>query len=241
MAGGEAAPMQGNRELILVVEDDPAVQAALRRRLRFEGYRVETAERGDAALERLSALKPDLVLLDVMLPGMDGLEVAERMRALGRIPILMLTARRELADKVAGLESGADDYLVKPFAIEELLARIRALLRRAQPAPEAQSEAPLLQYADLTMDLATREVFRGQRPVSLTAREQAILEHFLRHPRQVLTREQIYEAGWKSEYLSESNIVDVNIKALRDKLDAGGEARLIQTLRGVGYSLRTEA
>jgi two-component system response regulator MprA len=230
--------MESNRELILVVEDDPAVQTALRRRLRFEGYRVETAERGDEALERLVSLQPDLILLDVMLPGIDGFQVAERIRARGRVPILMLTARRELTDKVEGLESGADDYLVKPFAIEELLARIRALLRRAQPV--VADEGPVLQYADLRLNPATHEVFRGSRSVPLTAREFAIVEHMLRHPRQALTREQIYEAAWESEYLSESNVVDVNIKCLRDKLDGPGEPRLIQTVRGVGYSLRTE-
>ena len=233
--------MQGNRELILIVEDDPTVQTSLRRRLRFEGYRVEAAETGYQALENLASLNPDLILLDVMLPGIDGLEVAERIRLSSRVPILMLTARRELGDKVAGLESGADDYLVKPFAFEELLARIRALLRRAQnPVPEPDSQASLLTYADLTMNVATHEVFRGSRPVTVTARGFAILEHFLRHPRQVLTREQIYLAAWESDYLGESNVVDVNIKGLRDELEGAGEARIIQTVRGVGYSLRSE-
>ena len=230
--------MTGEREMILVVEDDPAVQSSLRRRLRFEGYRVETAERGDETLERLAEVCPDLILLDVMLPGLDGLEVAERIRETSRVPILMLTARRELADKVAGLESGADDYLVKPFAIEELLARIRALLRRAQSPPEPSS--PVLSYADLTLNPATREVSRGARSLSLTAREFSVLEHLLQHPRQVLTREQIYQAAWESDYIGESNVVDVNIKGLRDKVEAPGEPRLIQTVRGVGYSLRAE-
>ena len=233
--------MAVERELILVVEDDPAVQASLRRRLRFEGYRVETAERGDETLQRLAAVHPDLVLLDLMLPGMDGLEVAEQIRETSRVPILMLTARRELSDKVAGLESGADDYLVKPFAIEELLARIRALLRRAQSPPEPTPEVSnVLKYADLTLDPGTREVHRGGRSISLTAREFAVLEYLLMHPRQVLTREQIYAGAWETEYIGESNVVDVNIKGLRDKVEGVGEERLIQTVRGVGYSLRSE-
>lgn len=234
--------MEGKRELILIVEDDPTVLAALRRRLRFEGYLVETAERGDEALERVEALNPALILLDVMLPGLDGLEVAERIRATSRIPILMLTARRTVPDRVAGFESGADDYLVKPFAIEELLARIRALLRRAQPLPppSAAPATQALRYADLVVDPSTREVFRNSRPVTLTAREFAVLENFMRHPRQALTRDQIYQAAWESDYMGESNVVDVNIKGLRDKLEAGGEPRLIQTVRGVGYALRIE-
>lgn len=222
------------KELILFVEDDPAVHAAVRRRLLFEGYRVESAQTGDEAVERFNTVRPDLLVLDVTLPGMSGLEVAERIRSVSRTPIFMLTARDSVADRVAGLESGADDYLVKPFAIEELLARIRALLRRVG----RNEQASVLRFSDLTMDTSTREVFRGPRSVALTAREFSLLEYFLRNPRQVLTREQIFTSVWGSDHMGESNIIDVNIKSLREKVESMDLPRLIHTVRGVGYSLR---
>lgn len=224
------------RARILMVEDDPAVLASVRRRLDFEGYEVQAAADGIEALRRFDEAAPDLVLLDVMLPGLDGLHVAERLREQSDVPILMLTARDGVRDRVTGFERGADDYLVKPFAIEELLARIRALLRRRGPRKEAAGE--VLRFADLELNPATREVSRGGRRVELTPREFGMLEHLMRHPRQVLTRDQVFEAVWGSDYMGGSNVIDVNVKALRDKLEAEGEPRLIQTVRGVGYCLR---
>jgi two-component system response regulator MprA len=181
--------------------------------------------------------EPDLLVLDVMLPEpIDGLEVARRVRAAGSdVPILMLTARDKVADKVAGFESGADDYLAKPFAFEELLARVGALLRRRAPTTPASER---LTYADLVLDPTTREVWRGGQPVDLTAREFDLLSFLMRRPRQVLTRDQIFRAVWGSDYLGGSNIIDANVSYLRDKLEAGGKPRLLQTVRGVGYSLR---
>lgn len=224
------------RARILMVEDDPAVLASVRRRLDFEGYEVVAAQDGPEGLRRFQEAAPDLVLLDVMLPGMDGLQVAERLREQSDVPILMLTAKDGVRDRVAGFERGADDYLVKPFAIEELLARIRALLRRTA-ARKAPGEAPL-RFEDLELNPATREVQRGVRRLELTPREFGLLEHLLRHPRQVLSRDQMFEAVWGSDYLGGSNVIDVNVKALRDKMEAEGEPRLIQTVRGVGYCLR---
>ena len=219
-----------------MAEDDPAVLASVRRRLDFEGYEVVTAQDGPEALRRFPETAPDLVLLDVMLPGLDGLQVAERLREASDVPILMLTARDGVRDRVAGFERGADDYLVKPFAIEELLARIRALLRRTAARREAPGEP--LRFEDLALNPATREVARGERRIELTPREFGVLEHLMRHPRQVLTREQVFEAVWGSDYLGGSNVIDVNVKALRDKLESQGETRLVQTVRGVGYCLR---
>lgn len=223
--------------LILLIEDDPAVLSSVRRRLVFEGYRVETAESGPQAMEK-ARLQPDVVILDVMLPGFDGLEVAERLRQTSEVPILMLTARDTVPDRVAGFASGADDYLVKPFAIEELLARIRALLRRTRKTAVAGVGGGPLQYADLRLDPETREVFRGSTPIELSQREFDMLEYFLRNPRRVLTRDQIFLAVWGSDYMGESNIIDVNVKTLRQKLEIGTMPRLIQTVRGVGYALR---
>ncbi len=178
--------------------------------------------------------RPDLVVLDVMLPGIDGIEVCRRLRGgEPNLPILMLTARDRVADRVSGLDAGADDYLVKPFAFDELLARIRALLRRARPLDD-----DVLRFADLALDPATREVFRGDRSVDLTTREFDLLEYLLRHPRQVLSRDQIFAAVWGSDFLGGSNVIDVLVMRLREKLEAGGEPRLVQAVRGVGYSLR---
>jgi two-component system response regulator MprA len=216
---------------ILVVDDDPMVATTVQRVLRPEGYEVEVALGGAAALEQARANRPDLVVLDLMMPGIDGVEVCRQLRAGGNLPILMLTARGGTADRVHGLDSGADDYLVKPFAYAELLARVRALLRRTPPP------ATVLQFADLTLEVETGEVRRGTRVVSLTAREFALLAHFLRHPRQVLTREQLLATVWEGED-TDDNVVAVYIGYLRAKLDDGADPRLIQTIRGFGYSLR---
>lgn len=226
------------RARILMVEDDPAVLASVRQRLDFEGYEVHAAADGHEAVRRFDETEPDLVLLDVMLPGLDGLQVAERLREQSDVPILMLTARDGVRDRVAGFERGADDYLVKPFAIEELLARIRALLRRASARKEFSAPDDTLRFEDLELSPASREVTRRGRRIELTPREFGMLEYFMRHPRQVLTRDQVFEAVWGSDYMGGSNVIDVNIKALRDKLESEGEPRLIQTVRGVGYCLR---
>ena len=231
--------MPEQRECILLVEDDPAVLSSVRRRLIFEGYRVETAETGPDGVRQVEAVHPDLIILDVMLPGMNGLEVAEKVRQGSEVPILMLTARDTVPDRVAGFESGADDYLVKPFAIEELLARIRALLRRTRSASASTDPvARPLEFGDLRLDPSAREVTRGDVRVVLSQREFDLLEYFLRHPRQVLTRDQIFAAVWNSDYMGGSNIIDVNVKALREKMEVGELPRLIQTVRGVGYTLR---
>jgi two-component system response regulator MprA len=207
----------------------------LRRALIYEGYAVDVAPDGTMALNRVRERMPDLVVLDVMLPGMSGVEVCKRLRAAGDVPILMLTARDATADRVVGLDSGADDYLVKPFAYEELMARIRALLRRQGPRTRK-----VLRYADLNMDLGTREVRRGEHAVDLTPKEFDLLQHLLRNPRQVLTRDRILDAVWGYDFGATSNSVDVYVGYLRQKLEADGRPRLIQTIRGVGYALREE-
>ena len=224
---------------ILVVDDDPNLLRMLRRGLILAGYAVEAVEDGDAALRAAREQEPDLVVLDVMLPEpVDGLEVARRLRAAGsEVPILMLTAREQLEDKLAGFRSGADDYLPKPFAFEELLARVGALLRRRARTAESEPENRL-RYEDLELDLATREAWRGGEALDLTAREFDLLSYFLRHPRQVLTRDQVFRAVWGTDFLGGSNIIDANVYSLRTKLESGGHARLIQTIRGVGYALR---
>ncbi|MCC7371686.1 MAG: response regulator transcription factor [Chloroflexi bacterium] len=218
---------------LLLVDDDPRVLSAVGRRLGFEGFQVDLAASGDEALALAARSVPDLVILDVMMPGMDGLETARRLRRDSQVPILMLTARDAIADRVAGLRSGADDYLVKPFAFEELLARIEALLRRSRP-PQVET----LTFADVELDTRTHEVTRAGAPIELTARGFTLLEYFLRHPRQVLTREQIFRAIWGSDFLGASNVIDVNISYLRDRLESNGGTRLIHTVRGVGYALR---
>ena len=221
---------------ILAVDDDPKILNLMRRGLAFAGYGVDLAANGEEALAIARERPPDLVVLDVMLPGLDGLEVCRRLRAgEPNLPILLLTAKDRVPDRVAGLDAGADDYLIKPFAFDELLARIRALLRRARPV-----EGDTLGFADLTLDPRTREVLRGNRPVELTTKEFDLLEYLLRHPRQVLTRDQIFSAVWGSDYLGGSNVIDVRVMRLREKLEAGGEPRLIQSVRGVGYSLRED-
>jgi two-component system response regulator MprA len=221
---------------ILVVDDEPAVRESLRRALQLEGYGVELAGDGSEALYRLEsrAIEPDGIVLDVLMPEVDGLEVARRLRRTGsRVPILMLTARDEIADRVAGLDAGADDYLVKPFALEELFARLRAILRRS-----ADGAVEVLRFADLELDPATREVRRGGELVELTRTEFSLLELFMLNPRQVLTRSVIFERVWGYDFGPGSNSLDVYIGYLRRKTEAGGKTRLIQTVRGVGYALR---
>jgi two-component system response regulator MprA len=218
---------------ILVVDDDAGLRKALRRVLVANGFEVEVAVDGAEALRRLGERTFDAVVLDVMMPGSDGIEVCERLRADGdALPVLMLTARDAVLDRVAGLEAGADDYLVKPFANEELVARVRALLRRAGVGGER------LAFADLELDLLTRDAKRGSREIELSATEFELLEFFLRHPRQVLTRSLIYERVWGYDVSLSSNSLDVFVGHLRRKLEAGGERRLIHTVRGVGFTLR---
>ena len=220
-------------ERILIIEDDEAILRVLRRALAYEGYRVDTAPDGESGLNQARDYDPDLVILDWMLPGMDGLEVCQRLRAGGSVPVLMLTAKDTLQDRVQGLDAGADDYMVKPFELDELLARVRALLRRTQP-----ERVPLLSFADLTLDTSTRQASRRGRVISLTAKEYDLLELFMRHPRQVLTREMIFDRVWGYDFGGESNVLDVYIRYLRQKLEIDDEQRLIHTVRGVGYVLR---
>jgi two-component system, OmpR family, response regulator MprA len=222
-------------ELVLVVEDDQGIADTLRRGLIFEGYRVNVAYDGEEALASARDQLPDLVVLDWMLPGMDGLEVCKRLRAAGEVPILMLTAKDSIPDRVKGLDAGADDYLVKPFAFDELLARIRALLRRAGPTQQAE----VLRFVDLELDTGTRQAKRGNsEPIELTAKEYELLELFMRNPRNVLTRDVIYERVWGYDFGGESNIIEVYVRYLRRKLEQEDMPRLIHTVRGVGYVLR---
>jgi two-component system response regulator MprA len=220
---------------VLVVDDERAVRDSLRRALELEGYEVELAADGAEALYRLESNgQPDAVVLDVLMPGVDGLEVSRRLRSKGNtVPILMLTARTEVEDRVAGLDAGADDYLAKPFALEELLARLRALLRRV-----ASDGEEVLRFADLELNSGTREVKRSGSPIELTRTEFNLLELFLRNPRQVLTRSVIFERVWGYDFGFASNSLDVYIGYLRRKTEQDGKPRLIQTVRGVGYALR---
>ena len=220
---------------ILVVDDEPAVQQALSRALALEQYEVELAGDGVAALDVLAEERFDAVVLDVMMPGVSGLEVCRRLRASGdRSPVLMLTARDAIDDRVAGLDAGADDYLVKPFALRELLARVRALLRRS-----SEEEGPrVLSFEDITLDGLAHDVHRGERRLELTRTEFSLLELFMRHPRQVLTRSTIFESVWGYDFGSSSNSLGVYMGYLRRKTEAGGEPRLLHTVRGVGYVLR---
>jgi two-component system, OmpR family, response regulator MprA len=223
---------------ILVVDDERAVRESLRRALELEGYDVQLAADGAEAIECLGADngQPDAVVLDILMPGIDGIEVCRYLRRTGNTtPVLMLTARDGVGDRVAGLDAGADDYLVKPFALEELLARVRALLRRATPGPDE-----VLRFADVELSPSRREVTRGGEPIELTRTEFNLLELFLRNPRQVLTRSVIFERVWGYDFGFASNSLDVYIGYLRRKTEAGGKPRLIHTVRGVGYALREE-
>lgn len=222
---------------ILVVDDDRAVRESLRRSLSFNGYTVDLAVDGMDALEKVAASRPDALVLDVMMPRLDGLEVCRRLRSTGDdLPILVLTARDSVSERVAGLDAGADDYLPKPFALEELLARLRALLRRAGPAAGDDSEA--MRFEDLTLDPATREVTRGGRSISLTRTEFALLEMLMANPRRVLSRSRILEEVWGYDFPTSGNALEVYVGYLRRKTEADGEPRLIHTVRGVGYVLR---
>jgi two-component system response regulator MprA len=223
---------------VLVVDDDASIRAALIRGLTSEGYAVEVAANGSAALRAARDLDPDLVVLDLMLPGLDGIEVCRRLRlAEEDLPIVMLTARDAVADRVAGLESGADDYLVKPFAIEELLARVRVCLRRRESNGRSNAD---LAFGDLRLDVRTREARRGARRFALTPTELELLRFFLQNPRIVLSRQRIFERVWGYDLDDDSKLIEVYVRYLREKLEAGGEPRLIHTLRGAGYVLRQQ-
>lgn len=219
---------------ILVVDDDQQILSVLKRGLGFEGYAVDTAENGEKALALARQTPPDLVVLDIMMPGIEGIEVTKRLRQGSDVPVLLLTAKVATSDKVAGLDAGADDYLIKPFALDELLARVRALLRRRQP-----SDAVILQFGDLIVNTGSREVQRGGEAIELTTREYELLLLFLRNPRQVLTRDLIYERVWGYDFGGESNVIDVYIRYLREKLERNGRARLLHTVRGAGYVLKS--
>ena len=228
---------------LLVVEDEPSISGFVRRGLIFEGYEVEVAETGRAALEAIRDRPPDMVVLDLMLPEVDGIEVTRRVRAaeeadsLPRVPILMLTARDAVSDRVAGLEVGADDYLVKPFDFDELLARVRALLRRTQSV-NSRKQAEVLTFSDLSVDISSRTVTRAGNPIELTAREFDLLALFMRHPNQVLTRATLMQRVWGEDFFGESNVLEVVVGNLRRALETKDAPRLIQTVRGIGYVLR---
>lgn len=220
---------------ILVVEDEERIRQFLQRGLTYEGYDIDVAPDGHTALELANDSPPDLVLLDVMLPGMDGLEVCRRLRQIINVPILMLTAKEAIEDRVAGLDAGADDYLVKPFSFDELLARVRALLRRTKAA-----RPQVYRFVDLELDTGTRRGKRGSNIFDLTAKEYELLELFMRHPRQVLNRDTIFDHVWEYDFGGESNIIEVYVRYLRQKTEVDDMPRLIHTVRGVGYVLREE-
>jgi two-component system response regulator MprA len=223
-------------ERILVIEDEERIAQFLKRGLIYEGFRVDVAYDGQDGLELAREQPPDLVILDWMLPGLDGLEVCRRLRAAGDVPILMLTAKEDVHDRVLGLDAGADDYLVKPFDFDELMARIRALFRRVTPS----SRPEVLKFSDLTLDTGTHRAQRGERYIDLTAKEYELLELFMRNPRRVLTRELIFDRVWGYDFGGESNIIEVYVRYLRQKTEEEGEPRLIHTVRGVGYVLRED-
>jgi two-component system, OmpR family, response regulator MprA len=226
------------RQRIFVVDDDEKITSLLRRSLAFEGYEVNIANDGQSGLKLFQQADPDLLILDVMMPIMDGWEVCRRVREAGSgVPVLMLTAKDDIQDRVKGLDLGADDYLIKPFALEELLARVRALLRRKPDKQEADNR---LQFEDLTLDLDSREALRGGRRIELTAKEFDLLHLFMQNPRRVLTRDSIMDKIWGYDYSGESNVLEVYIAMLRQKTEVGSEKRIIQTVRGTGYVLRGE-
>lgn len=223
-------------ERILVVEDEQRISQFIERGLIYEGYRVDTANDGRQGLTAARDNPPDLVILDWMLPGIDGLEVCKRLRSASNVPILMLTAKDDVTDRVTGLDAGADDYLVKPFSFDELMARIRALFRRSTPS----SKPEVLHFGDLLLDTGTHRAMRNERPIDLTAKEYELLELFMRNPRQVLTRDLIFDRVWNYDFGGESNIIEVYVRYLRQKTEQEGESRLLHTVRGVGYVLREE-
>ncbi|CAM3682980.1 response regulator transcription factor [Marinicrinis lubricantis] len=227
------------KKSILVVDDDDKITSLLKRSLTFEGFSVQTASNGMEGLQSMLEREPDLLILDVMMPQLDGWEVCARLRESGsEVPILMLTAKDAIEERVKGLDMGADDYLVKPFALEELLARVRALLRRK--SGDSDEDARKLAYADLTMNLDSREVFRGGHSIELTAKEFELLHLFMQNPNRVLTRDTIMERIWGYDYSGESNVLEVYINLLRHKTEESGGSRIIQTVRGAGYVLRGE-
>ncbi|MBE9208264.1 response regulator transcription factor [Nostoc sp. LEGE 06077] len=220
---------------ILLVEDEVKLARFIELELNYEGYQVSVAYDGLTALTAARELHPDLVILDWMLPGLSGLEICRRLRSTGdKVPVILLTAKDEVSDRVAGLDAGADDYVVKPFSVEELLARVRAHLRRNQEADAAD----ILEFEDLSLNRRTREVYRGGRLIELTAKEFDLLDYLLSHPRQVITRDRILEEVWGYDFMGDSNIIEVYVRYLRLKLEINQEKRLIQTVRGVGYVLR---
>ncbi len=223
-------------ERVLVIEDEARIAQFIERGLIYEGYRVSVARDGQTGLMNARDNPPDLVILDWMLPGLDGLEVCKRLRAASDVPILMLTAKDDVKDRVTGLDAGADDYLVKPFSVDELMARVRALFRRSAPV----SRPEILRYADLTLDTGTHRAYRGEKPIDLTAKEYELLELFMRNPRQVLTRDVIFDRVWGYDFGGESNIIEVYVRYLRQKTEADDMPRLIHTVRGVGYVLRED-
>jgi two-component system response regulator MprA len=223
-------------ERILVIEDEARIAQFVERGLIYEGYRVNVARDGQNGLAIARDNPPDLVILDWMLPGLDGLEVCRRLRAASDVPILMLTAKDDVKDRVTGLDAGADDYLVKPFSVDELMARVRALFRRSSPT----SRPEVLRFADLTLDTGTHRAFRGDRAIDLTAKEYELLELFMRNPRQVLTRDVIFDRVWGYDFGGESNIIEVYVRYLRQKTENDTETRIVHTVRGVGYVLREE-
>ncbi len=219
---------------ILVVEDEAKLAQFIELELKYEGYEVMVANDGLSGLSTARESQPDLIILDWMLPGVSGVEICQRLRSTGdKVPVILLTAKDEVSDRVKGLDAGADDYMVKPFSIEELLARVRAALRRTQ-----EQETNVLQFSDLKLNRSSREVFRGSRRIELTAKEFDLLDYLLAHPRQVLTRDQILERVWGYDFMGDSNIIEVYVRYLRLKLEADNETRLIQTVRGVGYVVR---
>ena len=223
------------KERILIIEDDEAIVRVIRRALSYEGYQVDIATNGERGLELSKNYSPDIIILDLMLPGIDGMEVCQAIRYRSNIPILMLTARDSVQYRVRGLDCGADDYMTKPFELEELLARVRALLRRTQ-----FDRNTVLTFNDLTLDASSRRAGRGNRSINLSAKEYELLEFFMRHPRQVLIRGMILDRVWGYDFGGESNVLDVYVRYLRQKLESGGETRLIHTVRSVGYVLREE-
>ena len=235
----QSAPAPETKPRVLVVDDDRAVRESLRRSLEFNGYHVVLASDGAEALASISGAAPDALVIDVMMPRLNGIETTRALRTAGNdVPILVLTARDSVGDRVEGLDAGADDYLSKPFALDELLARLRALLRRVAPAPADDLESEVLSFSDLSLNTATREVTRGERSFELTRTEFALLEMFLRRPRRVLDRSFILEEVWGYDFPTTANSLEVYVGYLRRKTEAEGEPRLLHTMRGVGYVLK---